>query len=272
MDKRARKPALRNFLKECRSRLSPEEVGIPSIGRRRVPGLRREEVAELCGISLAWYTLLETGRDIRVSPRLLDRLSCVLHLTDYEKIQLFSLAIDELPTVPCAGPYSEGAAGREYFEIRQFAQRSQSASSVRELAYLTTDLLFDLGQPVEDAFFISADHVSREFVFLAQRYAAGFQPVPKKRFKFSSVHDAKEVLLDGELFTEVNVADKHHEPFSARARQYGAGRFISKGVQVPIFSGAIGYFQVCNEPFTEHERELVALVAEILHLALGARC
>lgn len=92
-----RKAELRNFLKTCRARLRPEDVGLSPVGRRRVPGLRRDEVAELCGISLAWYTLLETAHDIRVSPRLLHRLSCALRLTDVEKLRLFSLAIDELP-------------------------------------------------------------------------------------------------------------------------------------------------------------------------------
>jgi transcriptional regulator with XRE-family HTH domain len=59
--------------------------------------LRREEVAELSGMSLDWYTQLETAQDIRVSPRLLDRISNVLRLSDQEKLKLFFLAIEELP-------------------------------------------------------------------------------------------------------------------------------------------------------------------------------
>jgi transcriptional regulator with XRE-family HTH domain len=97
MDKRTRKAELRDFLKGCRARLTPEDVGLKSIGRRRVSGLRREEVAELSGMSLDWYTQLETAQDIRVSPRLLDRISNVLRLSDQEKLKLFFLAIEELP-------------------------------------------------------------------------------------------------------------------------------------------------------------------------------
>jgi Helix-turn-helix domain len=95
----ARRGALRSLLMTCRARLRPEDVGLNSRGVRRVPGLRREEVADLCGISLAWYTLLETGRDVRVSSRLLDRLSRALRLSDDEKVRLFSLAIEELPAI-----------------------------------------------------------------------------------------------------------------------------------------------------------------------------
>ena len=251
--------------------MSPEEVGVASAGRRRVPGLRREEVAELSGISLAWYTRLETARDIRVSPRLVDRLAKVLRLTDEEKLELFSLAIDELPTLPRASPDSVGASGREYFELARFARRSRAASSVVELADLTTDLLFDLKAPVEDAYFVSADVRARKFVFLRQRTKPQFDPVPSLDFDFSMVHDAKQVLVDGGLAAVSDLALRQHVIFAPRARELGAGRFISKGVQARSFDGAIGYFQVNSEPFSERDRQLVSLLAEIVYLALAAR-
>ena len=88
----SRRSALRVFLKQCRSRVHPEDVGLVSIGRRRVPGLRREEVAGLSGISPLWYTMLESGRDIRVSPQILHRVSTALRLHDSEKAYLFSFS------------------------------------------------------------------------------------------------------------------------------------------------------------------------------------
>jgi len=98
VDKCTRREELRNFLKTCRARLTPEDVGLRSVGRRRrVTGLRREEVAQLSGMSLEWYTLLETAQEVRVSPRLLDRVSRALRLNDEEKLKLFLLAIEELP-------------------------------------------------------------------------------------------------------------------------------------------------------------------------------
>ena len=58
---------LSEFLKSCRGRLSPQAVGLPPGGRRRTPGLRREDVAALAGLSATWYTWLEQGRDVRAS-------------------------------------------------------------------------------------------------------------------------------------------------------------------------------------------------------------
>jgi transcriptional regulator with XRE-family HTH domain len=271
VETKTRRDALRSFLKECRARLSPVDVGLGSTGRRRVPGLRREEVAELAGISLAWYTQLETARDIRVSPRLVDRLATVLRLSDQEKIQLFSLAIDELPTFPRATPASVGAIGREYVELTRFARRSRAASTVQELADLTTDLLFDLEDSVEDAYFVSADLTARTFRFLAQRSAPNFQAIPSGQFDFSSVHDSEPVLVDGGLCAVSNVAERQHAIFAPRAKQAGAGRFISKGVHAASLDGAIGYFQANSEPFSERDPELLALIAEIVYLALAAR-
>ena len=62
-----RRLRLRAFLVHARSRRSPGSVGLPETGRRRVPGLRREEVAEAAGVSTDWYRLFESGRPITVS-------------------------------------------------------------------------------------------------------------------------------------------------------------------------------------------------------------
>jgi len=270
MSDRARREALRGFLMECRARLQPEDVGLCPVGRRRVPGLRREEVADLVGISPAWYTLLETARDIRVSPRMLDRLADALRMSEEEKVYLFSLAIDELPTMPRATPESIGLTGSTYSELREFAHRTHSASSVQELAGQSADLLFKLAPHAEIAYFVEADLANRRFWVPGQHTGPHFE-LPRERFDFSDVHDAEEVLVQGGLFAESNVVQVHHEMFGDRARQLGAGRFISAGVKGPKFDGAIGYFEGGKEPFSEDERNAVGLVAEILHLALSAR-
>ena len=70
-----RRRELANFLRTRRERLSPTRLGLPPRQRRRVEGLRREEVAELAGISASWYTWLEQGREIRVSAETLGRLA-----------------------------------------------------------------------------------------------------------------------------------------------------------------------------------------------------
>ncbi len=83
---------LSEFLKSCRGRLSPQAMGLPPGGRRRTPGLRREDVAALAGLSATWYTWLEQGRDVRASDRVLESLSRTLRLSAEERDYLFSLA------------------------------------------------------------------------------------------------------------------------------------------------------------------------------------
>lgn len=88
---------LSKFLKRKRTQLLPEQVGFPSQVRRRTQGLRREEVAQLAGISVTWYTWLEQGRDIRVSTDVLDSIARVLRLTEEERDHLFLLAHHQRP-------------------------------------------------------------------------------------------------------------------------------------------------------------------------------
>ncbi|HWM95741.1 MAG TPA: helix-turn-helix domain-containing protein, partial [Streptosporangiaceae bacterium] len=69
---RDRRRELGAFLRSRRARLSPAEVGLADWGVRRVPGLRREEVAQLANVGLTWYTWLEQGRPINASVQILD--------------------------------------------------------------------------------------------------------------------------------------------------------------------------------------------------------
>ncbi|MFI9509762.1 helix-turn-helix transcriptional regulator [Nocardia sp. NPDC052566] len=83
------------FLRAHRSRLHPADVGLPADlvpGRRRTPGLRREEVAELAGVSMTWYTWLEQGRKITASPQVVDALARALRLDAVQHRHLRRLA------------------------------------------------------------------------------------------------------------------------------------------------------------------------------------
>lgn len=88
------------FLRAHRERLAPADLGLPSGGRRRTPGLRREEVAALAGVGLTWYTWLEQGRHIGVSATFLDNLARVLKLDAAERRHLFLLAHERPPAEP----------------------------------------------------------------------------------------------------------------------------------------------------------------------------
>src|SRR4051812_13567827 len=72
------RPELRAFLRSRRERVLPEDVGIATVGRRRVPGLRRDELSRLAGVSVDYYTQLEQGRDINPSEPVLDALARAL--------------------------------------------------------------------------------------------------------------------------------------------------------------------------------------------------
>ncbi|SEB33095.1 Helix-turn-helix domain-containing protein [Amycolatopsis tolypomycina] len=80
------------FLRSRRERLAPADAGLPATGRRRTPGLRREELALLAGISATWLTYLEQGRDVRPSGQVLDALARALRLTGAEQEHLHRLA------------------------------------------------------------------------------------------------------------------------------------------------------------------------------------
>ncbi|MFD1774492.1 helix-turn-helix transcriptional regulator [Paenibacillus rhizophilus] len=85
------------FLKKKRASLTPEQVGLPTGSKRRVEGLRREEVAELAGLSIDWYVRLEQGRPVRPSAEVLLTLSDALQLNRKEREYLYTLAAQRLP-------------------------------------------------------------------------------------------------------------------------------------------------------------------------------
>jgi transcriptional regulator with XRE-family HTH domain len=87
-----RRRELGAFLRSRRERLRPEQVGLPPSRRRRTPGLRREEVAQLAGVGVTWYTWLEQGRDINPSAQVLDAIARTLELDAHEHAHLFTLA------------------------------------------------------------------------------------------------------------------------------------------------------------------------------------
>jgi transcriptional regulator with XRE-family HTH domain len=98
-----RRAELADFLRRRRASISPEDVGLPGGGRRRTPGLRREEVAGLAGVGTTWYTWLEQGRDVRASLEVLESISRALRLTPAERTHLVLLGRGEDPP-PCKTP------------------------------------------------------------------------------------------------------------------------------------------------------------------------
>ncbi|MEV6400447.1 helix-turn-helix transcriptional regulator [Streptomyces sp. NPDC051907] len=108
-----RRPELAAFLRSRRARVTPADVGMPPGLRRRTPGLRREEVAQLSGVGVTWYTWLEQGRPINASAQVLDAVARTLRLDQPEREHLYHLA--EVAYVPgkqadveCVSPEIQG--------------------------------------------------------------------------------------------------------------------------------------------------------------------
>jgi len=93
----AQRRELGDFIRAQRERLSPAELGLAERARRRTSGLRREEVALLCGLSTTWYTWIEQARDVSVSPLALARMAAALRLGRAERAYLFELAAKRDP-------------------------------------------------------------------------------------------------------------------------------------------------------------------------------
>ena len=91
-DDEIRRRELGAFLRNRRERIVPQQVGLRPSRRRRTPGLRREEVAQLAGVGVTWYTWLEQGRDINASAQVLDAIARTLLFDPHERSHLFTLA------------------------------------------------------------------------------------------------------------------------------------------------------------------------------------
>ncbi|MBO2456201.1 helix-turn-helix transcriptional regulator [Actinomadura violacea] len=96
----ARRDELAAFLRAARERVRPQDVGLPALGRRRTPGLRRQEVAELAAVSIDWYVRLEQGRVGTPGSAVLDGIAAALLLSPAERVHLHLIARGEAPPRP----------------------------------------------------------------------------------------------------------------------------------------------------------------------------
>ncbi|ANP54895.1 transcriptional regulator with XRE-family HTH domain [Streptomyces griseochromogenes] len=147
-----RRHELAAFLRSRRERITPEQVGLPRGVRRRTPGLRREEVAQLSAVGVTWYTWLEQARNIQVSVQVLDALARTLMLDGTERAHLFQLAGATDPTPATRCPSITPALRALLEQVEPFPACVQN-SKYDILAYNRTYalLLCDLDEvPAED--------------------------------------------------------------------------------------------------------------------------
>lgn len=169
-----------HFLRAMRARLTPRDVGLPGTGRRRTPGLRRQEVAQLAAVSVDWYTRLEQGRVGLPGTSVLDAVAAALRLSEAERRHLYLVARDEVPPVAYA-PAPIAASLRTLldgmpvwpayvidFRTDVLARNSAAAALFGEdfgtgRAANTTRLLFDPSSPVRAAQ-LDWERIARETV------------------------------------------------------------------------------------------------------------
>jgi len=132
--------ALGAFLRARREAIAPEDAGLPAGARRRTPGLRREEAAQLSAVSTTWYTWLEQGRPVSASPAALARLARGLRMSPAERAYFFDLAGKRDPDWSHAAPEDPPApllasvhaiSGPAYILDRLWTARSWNAAAER---------------------------------------------------------------------------------------------------------------------------------------------
>jgi transcriptional regulator with XRE-family HTH domain len=219
------KGQVREFLTSRRARVTPEQAGLPSYGSRRVPGLRREEVAVLAGVSVPYYTRLERGDIGGASESVLDALARALQLDDAERAHLFDLARTAQPTT--ARPRRRQANQRIRPEIHWTLDAITGAAayvSNERLDVLATNALgralfselyagparpanharFVFLDPRAEAFYPDWDRAARETAAIL-RSAAGRDP-----------HDRDLSDLVGELATQSEAFRTHWAAHNVR--------------------------------------------------------
>lgn len=135
MNERTSQTELRSFLTAARARLRPKDVGLPTLGHRRLPGLRREEVAELVGVSPRWYASFEAGDGMRrFSAAFVQRVADVLQLSDPERMRLIELA---LPEAAAVARHAHASAGRAISSAiyRQLVAQEQLREAKEQLRF-----------------------------------------------------------------------------------------------------------------------------------------
>jgi transcriptional regulator with XRE-family HTH domain len=189
---------IREFLTSRRARITPDQTGLPSYGERRVPGLRREEVAILAGVSVDYYTRLERGDLSGVSESVLEALARALQLDEAERAHLFNLARAAKPT---GAPRRRRAPKqRVRSSVQHFLDGLTGAAALVHNARLDNLAANQLGQalysdqfaatrgpgPVNSARYVFLEPSARDFyadwnraaadVVAVLRYAAGHDP------------------------------------------------------------------------------------------------
>jgi transcriptional regulator with XRE-family HTH domain len=223
---------LSEFLTSRRAKVTPEQAGLPSYGQRRVPGLRREEVASLAGVSVEYYKRLERGNATGASDTVLEALADALQLDEAERAHLFDLARAVSPT---AAQRRRGPVGQR---VRPTVQRildsinAPAAVSNMRCDYLAANqlgralyapLFESREQPPNSARFTFLDPAAREF-FLDWEKAAKDLVATLRSMAGRNPYDRALSDLVGELSTRSDAFGTWWATHNVRYHQTGTKR------------------------------------------------
>jgi transcriptional regulator with XRE-family HTH domain len=192
-----RRAELRAFLIQSRARLTPADVGLPQTDRRRVIGLRREEVAELAGVSNDWYRWFEAGRPINVSAAFLARLAQALRLNALEQRKLYDLALADL----FSAKSGESVSLRPAPLLTPIQSLDELDSVVRRLAVSRERFLSDSFTPPSDVRPRIANSWRRSVMIGANAERKEVPPAAPSENDLFNARNASKQLLDAAVPT-----------------------------------------------------------------------
>ncbi|MGN6814917.1 MAG: helix-turn-helix transcriptional regulator [Solirubrobacterales bacterium] len=228
------KGEIRDFLTSRRGRITPEEVGLPSYGARRVPGLRREEVATLAGVSVDYYNRMERGNLAGASDGVLEALAQALRLDEAERAHLFDLASASRPSGGARRPRRSAKVSIRP-SVQWVLDSITGAAAVAENGRLDAlganrlgrafySDLFSGGGPVNWARFIFLDPRARDFYLDWERSAKDCVALLRSEAG-RSPHDRELSNLVGELATKSEEFRGHWAKHNVRLHNKGVKRF-----------------------------------------------
>jgi transcriptional regulator with XRE-family HTH domain len=211
-----RSSELQGLLRQARSRIAPQSVGIGVGGLRRVPGLRREEVAELAGISEVWYARFESGRAM-LSVSALDRVAAALQLSREERIRLMLLARPDVRglTSEALGDSFSGMMSA-VAGLRDFAKRCASAASFAELSQYASRAIHETCGDRSAGWVQQYVAKSQEFPFVAL-CGNDAEVFTGDRTHCDTIPHAMPAFLDGLAFSERDLRESPSAELRGRA-------------------------------------------------------
>lgn len=254
-----RRNELRRFLMAHRAKISPDDVGLPSRARRRTPGLRREDVAELAGVSVSWYTLFEMARDRRVSSKMVLSVARALRLDADDTGTLFALALTETSAVADARRDAAlHAAARQIAKTKALANRLFNASCSFEAKEVAVVAVNDIVRPRIVTFFTESAVGSQGFVL---SHVEG----PRADALLNARNAAIPYLIAGGLVCEEDITDSQTVELRERAARLGPHGYIAAPLttQEGTLLGGLGYAEPVRH-YSPYERHVLELCAELL--------